>query len=252
MKEQRSGLQFDPHGKLGISARNDFNESRQVLSVQPEFNKEEERVLDLLAQGLSREFPNPKRVGCPDSAVLKGIAFRKLRLAKVDQWLGHLSSCSPCFQEFTELRKQAASHRRRTQAWLTAAAVLILAVAGWLWMRTQHAMQPQETAVLDLRDLSVARGQNPSQTDQRSLEIHRSAKRLILDLPIGSKEGVYDLALLSDTGGQIIAASGTAQLQDHVVSLRTDVDVSSVKPGLYFLALRQPGLEWTKYLVRVS
>ena len=84
------------------------------------------------------------------------------------------------------------------------------------------------------------------------LEIHRSAKHLVLDLPIGSKEGAYDLALLSDTGGQIIAASGTAQLLDHVVSLRADVDVSSVEPGLYFLALRQPGLEWTKYLVRVS
>src|SRR5271166_5375419 len=130
MKEQRSGLQFDPHGKLGIRARNDFKESRQVLSEQGEFNKEERRVLDMLAQGLSREFPNPERVGCPHSAVLRGIALRKLRLAEVDQWLGHLSSCSPCFQEFTEVRKQAASQRRRTQAWLAAAAVLIIAVAG--------------------------------------------------------------------------------------------------------------------------
>lgn len=173
-------------------------------------------------------------------------------MAEVDQWLGHLSSCSPCFQEFTELRKQAASQRRRTQAWLAAAAVLILAVAGWLWVQTQHSAQPPETAVLDLRDLSVARGQSPTQTDQRPLEIHRSAKHLVLDLPIGSEEGAYDLALLSETGDQIIAVSGTAQLQDHVVSLRTDVDVRNVKPGLYFLALRQRGLEWTKYLVRVS
>jgi hypothetical protein len=251
MKEQRSGLQFDPHGKLGVSARNDFNESRQVLREHEGFNKKENRVLDLLTKGLSREFPNPQRVGCPDSAVLRGIAFRKLRLSEVESWLEHLSSCSPCFQEFTELRKQATSQRRRTQAWFAVAAVLIFAVAGWLWVRTQHAVQPPETAVLDLRDLSVARGQNPSQTDQRPLEIHRSAKHLILDLPIGSKEGAYDLALLSDTGGQIIAASGTAQLQDHVVSLRADVDVSSVKPGLYFLALRQPGLEWTRYPVHV-
>jgi hypothetical protein len=254
MNEQRraSRPQPDPDGKLGISDESNFNEGRQGLSEQEEFNKEEKRVLDLLTQGLSREFPNPQRVGCPDSAVLRGIAFRKLRLAEVEPWLEHLGSCSPCFQEFTELRKQAARQRNRTQAWLAAAAALILAVAGWLWVRTQHAVQPPETAVLDLRDLSVARGQSPTQSDQRPLEIHRSAKHLILDLPIGSKEGAYDLALLSDTGGQIIAASGTAQLRDHVVSLRTDVDVSSVKPGLYFLAFRQPGLEWTKYLVRVS
>jgi hypothetical protein len=252
MKEQRSGLQFDPHGRPGISARNDFNDSGQVPGEQQEFNQGERRVLDLLAQGLSREFPNPQRLGCPDSAVLRGIASRNLRLAEVDQWLGHLSSCSPCFQEFTELRKQAASQRRRTQSWLAAAAVLILSVAGWLWVRTQHVVQTTETAVLDLRNLSVARGQDPTQSGQLPLEIHRSAKHLIVDLPIGSKEGAYDVALLSDTGAQIIAASGTAQLQVHVVSLRIDVDVSSVRPGLYFLALRQPGLEWTKCPLRVS
>ena len=178
-----------PTVNLAFPRGDDFNESRQVLSEQEEFNKEEKRVLDLLTRGLSREFPNPQRVGCPDSAVLRGIAFRKLRLAEVDHWLEHLSSCSPCYQEFTELRKEAASQRRRTQAWIAVAAVLIFAVAGWLWVRIHHSVQPPETAVLDLRDLSVARGQNPNQADQRPLEIHRSAKHLILDLPIGSKEG---------------------------------------------------------------
>jgi hypothetical protein len=253
MNEQRraSGPHPDPDGKLGISDENNFNEGRQVLSEQEEFNKEEKRVLDLLTQGLSREFPNPQRVGCPDSAVLRGVAFRKLRLAEVEPWLEHLGSCSPCFHDFTELRKQAASQRRRTQVWLAAAAVLIFAVAGWLWMRTQHPVQPTETAVLDLRDLSVARGQNPTQSDQRPLEIHRSAKHLILDLPIGSKEGAYDIAILSESGAQILGATGNAQLQDHIVSLRADVDVGGVPPGLYFVALRQAGLEWTRYPVRL-
>src|SRR5271157_4134982 len=253
MKGRRhaSGLHSDVEGKLGVSAGDDFNGSRQVLNEQEEFNQEEKRVLELLTQGLSREFPNPQRVGCPDSAVLRGIAFRKLRLPEVDRWLEHLSSCSPCYREFTELRKKAASQRRRTQAWIAVAAVLVFTVAVWLWVRIQHAVQPPETAVLDLRELSVARGQNPTQTDQRPLEIHRSAKHLILDLPIGSKEGAYDLALMSDTGAQVIVASGTAQLQGHVVSLRTDVDMSGVKPGLYFLALRQPGLEWNRYPVRI-
>ena len=131
------------------------------------------------------------------------------------------------------------------------AAVLIFAVAGWLWVRTHHQVQPTETAVLDLRGLSVARGENSTQADQRPLELHRAAKHLILDLPIGSKEGAYDVALLSETGAQVLVTSGTAQMQDHVVSLRADVDVGGVLPGQYFLALRQPGLEWTRYPVRV-
>ena len=131
MKERRaSGLHSEVEGKLGVSARDNVNGSRQVLSEQEEFNREEKRVLDLLTQGLSREFPNPQRVGCPGSAVLRGIAFRKLRLAEVDRWLVHLSSCSPCYQEFAELRKEAASQRRRTQAWIAVAAVLIFAVGG--------------------------------------------------------------------------------------------------------------------------
>jgi len=252
MKERRaSGLHSEVEGKLDVSARDNVNGSRQVLSEQEEFNGEEERVLDLLTQGLSREFPNPQRIGCPDSAVLRGIAFRKLRLPEVDRWLVHLSSCSPCYQEFVELRKEAASQRRRTQAWIAVAAILIIAVGGLLWMRIHHSVPPPVTAVLDLREISVARGQNPSETNQQPVEISRSAKHLILDLPIGSKEGSYDVALLSESGSQIQSASGTAQLQNHVVTLRADIDVSSVRPGLYLLAIRQPGLEWIRYPVRV-
>jgi len=70
----------------------------------------EAHILDLSAQGLSREFANPDRVGCPGSDVLRGIAFRKLRLADVRQRLAHLSSCSPCYMsirrdEATNLQK---------------------------------------------------------------------------------------------------------------------------------------------------
>jgi hypothetical protein len=254
MKEQRRarGFDSDRDGKLGISARNnDSGESRHTLSDGEEYNKDEKRILDVLTQGLSREFPNPERVGCPDSAVLSGIAFRKLRLAEVDQWLDHLSSCSPCYQEFTALRKKAASQRRRTQVWFAVAAVLILTVAGWLWVRTRQQVQPPETAVLDLRGLSVTRGENPNSTTQPSLELHRSAKHLVLDLPVGSAEGTYDVALLSEAGTQLLNATGTVQLQDHVVVLRAEVDLGNVRPGAYLLALRQHGPEWTRYPVRV-
>lgn len=231
--------------------RNDFNESRQVLSEQEEFDREDKRLLDVLAQGLSREFPNPQRVGCPDSAVLRSVAFRKLRLADAEPWLNHLSSCSPCFQEFSEFRKEAASQRRRTMAWTAAAAVLIFAVAGWLWVRTQHSVLAA-TEVLDLREVSVAPGQNPMQTEQRPLALHRWAKHLILYLPIESKEGAHDIALLSATGAQIVGSSGTARLENHVVCLRVDVDLSIVQPGGYSLAVRQTTLTWIRYPVRVQ
>jgi hypothetical protein len=136
-------------------------------------------------------------------------------------------------------------------AGIAVAAALIFAVAGWLWVRIHHSVQPPETAVLDLRDLSLARGQNPNQAGQRPLEIHRSVKHLILDLPIGSKEGAYEIGLLSETGAPVLGSSGTARLEDQVVILRLDLDVSRVQSGRYFLALRQPGLEWARYPVRI-
>ena len=104
-------------------------ESRRVLKQQEEFNAEEKRILNLLGRGLSQDFPNPQRVGCPDSAILKGIALHKVPLAEADRWLDHFSSCSPCFQEFTQFRKQALDRRRQTQMWLAAAAMVLLAVS---------------------------------------------------------------------------------------------------------------------------
>ena len=254
MNDQRraSGFGSDRGGKLGVSiGRDDSGVSRQGLNDRDEFSRDEQRILDVLTQGLSREFPNPERIGCPGSAVLRGIASHNLRLAEIHQWLDHLSACSPCYREFTELRKQVVSQRRRLQVWLAVAAVLILTVAGWLWMRIHYTVQGPETAVLDLRNISVARGENSSRTNQPPLELYRSARHLVLALPIGSAEGSYDLALLSEVGPQLLSATGIARLQDHVIVLQTDLDLRDIRPGLYILALRRPGLEWVRYTVRV-
>ena len=58
------------------------------------------------------------------------------------------------------------------------------------------------------------------------------------------------------TGGQIgkdeiARATGLAQFEDHVVTLRADVDCARVRRGYYFLPLRQPGREWTKFAAHV-
>jgi hypothetical protein len=112
-------------------------------------------------------------------------------------------------------------------------------------------MQVPQTAVLDLHGMSAVRGESLPQTNLPTLEVPRSAKHLVLDLPIGSAEGSYDLALLSESGAQLLSATGAAQLQDRVVILRVDLDLRDVRPGTYVLALRQPGAKWVRYPVRV-
>ena len=189
MKGRRhaSGLQPDVEGKLGISEER-LQRGRQVLNEQEEFNEEENRVSDLLTRGLSREFPNPQRVGCPDSAVLRGIAFRRLRLSEVDRgW----STSAPAARAIRNSPSCEGSHEpTASHAGLDCRSRGSNFRGRWMAVGADSSsVQPRETAVLDLRELSVARGQDPTQTGQRPLEIHRSAKHLILDLPIGSKEG---------------------------------------------------------------
>jgi hypothetical protein len=221
------------------------------LSSESQTNAADKRLLDILRQGLATEFPNPERIGCPGNALLKGIAQGRVSLTEAEPWLDHLGSCSPCFQEFKEFRRQSAIQRQRVLIWVATAAVLLLAVGEWLWVRGRHSVETTETAVLDLRERSVARGQSQAGTDQAPLEVARTAKHLVFDLPIGSKEGPYDVGLLTDTGDQLLRATGMAELHDHITGLRVDVDLSSIRPGTYSLGVRQPGLEWTQYPIRV-
>jgi len=208
-------------------------------------------LLDILRQGLATEFPNPERIGCPGNSLLKGIAQGKVSLTEAEPWLDHLGSCSPCFQEFKEFRRQSAIQRRRVLAWVATAAVLLFAVGGWLWVRARRSVEVTDTAVLDLRERSVPRGQSQSETGQAPLGVSRNTKHLVLDLPIGSKEGPYDVGLLTDTGDQLLHATGMAELHDHIMGLRVDVDLSSIRPGEYSLGVRQPSLEWTRYPIQV-
>lgn len=226
-------------------------EGMRILKQQEEFNAEEKRIWDLLGRGLSQDFPNPQRVGCPDSAMLKGIALHQVPLAEADPWLDHFSSCSPCFQEFSQFRKQALDRRRSTQVWLAAAAVLLFAVAGRLWVRTGPPVQRTAIVVLDLRERSLARGENPADAKPLALEIPRTTKHLVVDLPIGSKEGSYDLAVLNGAGDEVARATGTATLEGQIVILRADIDIGDVSPGFYFLGVRKLGLEWSRYPAHV-
>jgi hypothetical protein len=221
------------------------------LSTESQSNAADKRLLDILRQGLATEFPNPERIGCPGNALLKGIAQGKVSLTEAEPWLDHLGSCSPCFQEFKEFRRQSAIQRRRVLVWAATAAVLLFAVGGWLWVRARHSAYPIDTAVLDLRERSVARGQSQPEASQEPLDIPRTARHLILDLPIGSKEGPYDVGLLTDTGEQLLRATGMAGLHEHITVLQVDVDLSSIGPGAYSLGVRQPNLEWTQYPIRV-
>ena len=102
------------------------------LNAKGYSERDEKRILDALGRGLLKEFPNPDRAGCPGSDVLRKIASHEMPLPEAEKWLDHLTSCSPCYGDFSQF--QAAHQRRRTQTLLAIAAsiLIVVGVAGWV------------------------------------------------------------------------------------------------------------------------
>jgi hypothetical protein len=222
--------------------------SERYLRDRKQSAKDQKRILEVLSKGLSAEFPNPNRVGCPGSTTLEGIASHQISLAEVEKWLDHLGSCSPCFEEFTAIQKKLRTHRRfRLGGGL---AIIFALLALWFAFRSKHPVARNDVAVLDLRSRSIERGEQ-GLPNQPSLYIRRTVRHVTLYLPVGSKEGAYDLALLNKAGNELLHTITVAQLENHVVVLRADIDFGGVPPGSYFLGLRQPGLRWTQFPVHV-
>ena len=212
--------------------------------------RDEKRILDAMGRGLLKEFPNPDRAGCPDSDVLRKIASHEMLLPEAEKWLDHLTSCSPCYGDFSQL--QAAHRRRRTRTLLAIAASILIVVclAGWaLFLRHSEPLVAQ-TAVVDLRNRSIPRGADPNQAEP-PLEVNRAATSWDIYLPLGSKEGAYDVRVVTQSGEPVLAASSTAALAGQITSLKVTVRVSSMRSGRHILQLRQSGQEWTSYALLI-
>jgi hypothetical protein len=118
-------------------------------------------------------------------------------------------------------------------------------------VRSGPRVQTGAVVVLDLRGRATVRGENPPESSQPALEVPRNARSLNLELPIGSNEGTYDVALLDPSGAELFRASATAKLEDHIVVLTANVDLAGISQGSYFLGVRQPGLEWARFPIRL-
>jgi len=209
-------------------------------------DRDERRILDALGRGLLKEFPNPDRTGCPGSAVLKRIASHEMTLAEAEKWLDHVTSCSPCYREFSEL--QAGYRHRRMQTILAIAAsiLIVVGVAGWALFFKQKGPPVLQTAVLDLRNRSIPRGGEPNPGEQ-PLEVSRAVRHLNVYLPLGSAEGPYEVRIATTTGRAVFTTEGVASLKDGLTSIQADADLSSVSPGQYVFQVRRPDSEWNSY-----
>jgi hypothetical protein len=216
------------------------------LNAKGYSERDETRILDALGRGLLKEFPNPERAGCPGSDVLKRIASHEMPLPEAEKWLDHVTSCSPCYSDFSQYQAAHQRRRRRTLLALAASILIAIGIAGWVLLQKDNESLVAQTAVLDLRNRSIPRGTEPN-PGEPPLEINHVAMYWNIYLPLGSSEGEYDIRIVTPSGELLFAAGGTAKLTDHITSLQIPASLSSSRSGSYVLQIRKTGSGWTSY-----
>jgi hypothetical protein len=171
-------------------------------------------------------------------------------LTEAEKWLDHLGSCSPCYGDFSRFRKSYELRRKRTLLAVAASILIATGIAGWVLLQRHNEGLVAQTAVLDLRNRSLPRGTEPNPAEP-PLVVSRAATRWNIYLPLGSSEGSYEMRITTASGDPIFTSNSTAKIQEGVTSLRVDLNLSSVSPGLYVLQLRKLGSEWNSYPVQV-
>lgn len=219
--------------------------------------------LSALKEAYATAYPNPDRIGCPGTPVLQDVARGRIDPGPQDPLLHHLTHCSPCFRELLtyrdQLRAERTSRKRRTTWRLTAAiaAVLMVAIALWyqqLGSRSGGSTPDGSRLVADLRDRSPLRGEvGPMGEPESPLRWTRSKGTLLMYLPRGSDDGLYELQLrrATDNDRLLRSWSGTAQITQGITVLETEVDIRDLEEGNYVLAVRQPGRSWREFELQI-
>ena len=167
-------------------------------------------------------------------------------LSEAEKWLDHLGSCSPCYRDFSELRKVREVQRRRTLLAIAASILAAVGIAGWVLIQRHNETLLSQTAVLDLRNRSVSR--SPEQNvGEQPLELRRRFSQLNIYLPVGSPEGAYEVRIVTTDGDSLLNTGGLARLNEGVTSLQVRGGAIFARPGPYSLQIRKPPSEWSSY-----
>ncbi len=192
-------------------------------------------------------FPNPDRIGCLGPDVIQALAQR--RLGRDDPAWRHIWNCSPCFKDFKELRdkrlaaleRQQSSQRNRRLLAL-AAALACVAVLGFLLFSRNKGNPSGDVNVvaIDLTNAGTFRGETTQDDSRVFARLPSKLDEIHLTLPRLSREGRYIIAILRSKSedGAVALGSAIASGREDNTSLVLKLDLSSTKPGRYYLATR--------------
>ena len=229
-------------------------------------SRQEKELLRCAAEVARSSRPNPNRLGCPQKDALADVANRRMAGVELGAVVDHVANCSPCFAEYWRIRN------RRRALQISGAGLLIALVGagvilgpGWLSQPKPSLIKqvapppivdtPQRVTVplavvLDLRFSSRVRGEGESTGAAPVLP--RGLLELVVQLPIGSEEGAYELAFYASAERRSETARGRAVFRNRMEVLEARVDTSALPPGFYELRLRLVGSAWMTFRVRLK
>jgi hypothetical protein len=236
---------------------------------------EDRQFSQLLNRELAEGFPNPNRIGCPDSEFLQRLARHQVPIPEIDPWIDHLGSCSECFGDFNRL---IVAFRVRRQQFILygALACIVLASAGVLWKQlsrgrkistavagvtaTNPAVVPdersgrQDVASTDADRkpfevmLNLTRSATRGEKSTNGSQMIRVPARLLecrMTLPLGSSDGLYYVQVQRAVQSEVLkTAQGNATIKDGEVRLDVELDLSNMAAGRYSLSYRHAAESW--------
>ena len=205
-----------------------------------------------------RAYPNPDRVNCPGSEVLRDVA-RQSRPAAHPAFQSHIVECSPCIAELLAERTRVQAHQqvRRRMLLAVAAGVCIVALLSGLWLshRTAPTARDQLASLQDIPEIPIdLRPYSPTRSDSAQstkppITAPRRRVKLKLILAPGAPLGAYEIRVLTNDLRTIRSQQASAVLNEGVTSLLVAVDLADLPTGTYVLVLRpaRNGEEWQTY-----
>lgn len=212
-------------------------------------------------------FPNPNREGCPSRSTLRAIANRDRNLTIENIPASHIVTCSPCFQEYMQLRHRVLLFRgvRITAAALVAAAAIFIAARLFWNHGHQFEPNPPEKQLagrgnrdahpssaepvplsIDLAAYSPTRGE-ANVDAQKKVRLPKRMLRLNFVLPLGMEPGTYEVLLEDVSGHSFFHKRARGTLNGGTTIVQVDIDLTAVAPGGFTLMIRPPGLDWRRF-----
>ncbi len=210
----------------------------KILSFRNEFMAEkcERTFLKESAAVLTADFPNPARVGCPDSSRLQTLASGGVRLKDARDLVRHLGTCSDCFQGFSQYKR--VFDRQKMIGRYRAMTMSVTVLVGMVTLFSTSAGRSER----QYRQIH-ARTRNYNCEvfiDPHVPDVARKRGAIHVVLP-NIDLGTYEVELIAPSGSIVSKARAIAAQRGSSPTLTFNMDLSHLKRGYYSLRLQRDG-----------